>query len=173
MPLSKNGKYYSDKKKPSQREIEGALNLLAMCKKSPHLKTLIDTFDLRTKKIPNYENSTDHSVMNDLIEHEKQVKQTNKKPMSTTQKKAVISKSKSDKKEVIYPEGIRFFKPNAKAPDFVLAEGIINVDLLCDWLKNSEDLTREHEEYGKQIKVTIKQSDKNGVTMVVNTFGLD
>jgi len=149
MPLSKNGKYYSDKKKPSQREIEGAINLLSMCKKNPHLKTLIDTFDL------------------------KQVKQTN---MPITPKKTVTAKPKSDveeKKQAIYPEGIRFFAPHTKAPDFVIASVIINRQLLIDWLSNSDDLATDHEEYGSQIKLQLCQNDKNGAVLKVDTYGLD
>jgi hypothetical protein len=61
---------------------------------------------------------------------------------------------------VVFPNGIRVFTPNEKAPDFVKADLVINRNELQDWLKTQQE----------SIKLSLKASKKGGLYLEVNTF---
>jgi len=60
----------------------------------------------------------------------------------------------------LFPNGIRAFKPNEKAPDFVKAEIVISKDDFKAWM-----LTE-----GNEIKLTLKESKKGTYYFAVNNY---
>ena len=60
----------------------------------------------------------------------------------------------------LFPNGIRAFKPNEKAPDFVKAEIVISKDDFKAWM-----LTE-----GSEIKLTLKESKKGTYYLAVNKY---
>lgn len=63
----------------------------------------------------------------------------------------------ADKK---FPNGIRAFKPNEKAPSFVKAEIVITNEDLRAWLLLEKG----------EVKLTLKESQKGTYYLDVNTF---
>ena len=59
-----------------------------------------------------------------------------------------------------FADGIRAFKPNAKAPDFVKVELTINKSEFTAWLASQPD----------EVRLTVKQSQKGTYYTEVNTF---
>ena len=59
-----------------------------------------------------------------------------------------------------FPNGIRAFKPNEKAPDFVKADLTINKAELTTWLQSQPDT----------IRLSVKESQKGTYYVEVNTF---
>ena len=59
-----------------------------------------------------------------------------------------------------FPNGIRAFKPNAKAPAFVKADLTINKAELTTWLQSQPDT----------IRLSVKESQKGTYYIEVNTF---
>ena len=59
-----------------------------------------------------------------------------------------------------FPNGIRAFKPNDKAPDFVKVDLTINKSELTTWLQSQPDT----------IRLSIKESQKGTYYIEVNTF---
>jgi hypothetical protein len=72
-----------------------------------------------------------------------------------------------------YIRGIISFEKNAKAPDFVLGNGVINIDDLTDWIatEGKEHIT---DYKGKrQIKIQFLMSKDNRVSIIVDTYKKD
>ena len=59
-----------------------------------------------------------------------------------------------------FPNGIRAFKPNEKAPAFVKADLTINKAELTTWLQSQPDT----------IRLSVKESQKGTYYVEVNTF---
>ena len=59
-----------------------------------------------------------------------------------------------------FPNGIRAFKPNDKAPDFVKVDLTINKSELTTWLQSQPDT----------IRLSVKESQKGTYYIGVNTF---
>ena len=59
-----------------------------------------------------------------------------------------------------FADGIRAFKPNAKAPGFVKVELTINKAEFTAWLASQQD----------EVRLTVKQSQKGTYYTEVNTF---
>ena len=59
-----------------------------------------------------------------------------------------------------FPNGIRAFKPNEKAPSFVKADLTINKAELTTWLQSQPDT----------IRLSVKESQKGTYYVEVNTF---
>lgn len=59
-----------------------------------------------------------------------------------------------------FADGIRAFKPNAKAPAFVKADLTINKEELTTWLQSQPDT----------IRLSVKESQKGTYYVEVNTF---
>ena len=59
-----------------------------------------------------------------------------------------------------FADGIRAFKPNAKAPAFVKADITINKAELTTWLQSQPDT----------IRLSVKESQKGTYYVEVNTF---
>ena len=59
-----------------------------------------------------------------------------------------------------FPNGIRAFKPNEKAPDFVKVDLTINKSELTTWLQSQPDT----------IRLSAKESQKGTYYIEVNTF---
>lgn len=74
----------------------------------------------------------------------------------------------SEKKETIYPEGIRTFDKNPNQPDFVIGSLVITPNKLVAWLKENENLLTEYNG-DKQLKCQILKGDK-GLYVKVDTW---
>ena len=72
--------------------------------------------------------------------------------------------------EKVYIPAIRNFKPNERAPQFILASMVIDVAEFNDWINNegSQYLTEYNGK--KQLRLTVLQSDKTGVNIQVDTY---
>jgi hypothetical protein len=68
----------------------------------------------------------------------------------------------------IYPGGIRLFSKKANAPDFVMADAVINVDEFAKWLKENQQCITEYNGT-RQLRLQILNGNK-GPYMAVNTF---
>ena len=68
----------------------------------------------------------------------------------------------------IYPKGLRTFKPNERAPEFVKGTLIITPNQLNAWLRENEALMTEYNGE-KQLKCQILDGDK-GLYFTVDTF---
>lgn len=69
----------------------------------------------------------------------------------------------------IYPEGVRSFPPNEKAPSFIKGTLVITIDEFNDWLKKNKELLSEYK--GKsQIRLTVVDNKKGGVSLQVDTY---
>ena len=75
----------------------------------------------------------------------------------------------SDKK---FPEGVRFFTPHSKAPDFVIGSLVITPNDLVAWLKKEPELLTEYEGK-KQIKLQVLKSKEGKPYLQVDTFKKD
>ena len=73
--------------------------------------------------------------------------------------------------EKIYVKGFRGFKPNDKAPDFVLGSLIITPKEFGEFLK-SDDVKQYFTEYKemKQIKINVLRSKDGGLSFEVDTY---
>ena len=74
----------------------------------------------------------------------------------------------SEKKETIYPKGLRTFKPHEKSPDFVKGTLIITLNELVKFCKENPELLTEYKEQ-KQLKCQILDG-KDGLYLVVDTW---
>lgn len=71
--------------------------------------------------------------------------------------------------EKIYIEGFRTFKPRENAPDFVVADGILEIDTLNAFIKQNNNLLTEY--IGKkQLRFQILRSRDGGAYFVVNNY---
>lgn len=86
-------------------------------------------------------------------------------------KKQAKGKGK-DEDETIFPEGLIVFSPHKKAPDFVKATIILTPRKLVEWLKENEDLLEESK-YGKQLRMTLKESKGGLLYLQVDTYKRD
>ncbi len=70
----------------------------------------------------------------------------------------------------VFVKGIRSFKPNEKAPDFVLGTVIITPNELFAWLKaeGAEHLTEYKDT--KQLKLQVTKSRAGDLMFTVDTF---
>ena len=59
-----------------------------------------------------------------------------------------------------FPNGIRAFKPNDKAPDFVKVDLSVNKAEFSEWLASQPN----------EVRLTVKQSQKGTYYIEVNTF---
>jgi hypothetical protein len=72
----------------------------------------------------------------------------------------------------IYVTGIRSFKKNEKAPDFVLASGIIDIEQIKDFV-DSFEVQEFVKEYNGQRQIPIKflmNKEKGTINILVDTF---
>jgi len=70
--------------------------------------------------------------------------------------------------EKIYIKGLRTFKPNEKAPDFVKGTLLITPNELFEFLKENESLLTDYKGT-KQLRCQILDGDK-GLYFTVDTF---
>lgn len=70
--------------------------------------------------------------------------------------------------EKIYPKGLRTFKPNDNAPEFVKGKLIITMNELYTFCKENESLLTEYKGQ-KQLQCDILDGN-NGLYLVVNDF---
>ena len=63
----------------------------------------------------------------------------------------------------VFVNGLRVYKPNDRAPDFVIANIVINRDELIEWLKSN----------GDTVKVDIKNGRTGKYYAEVNTYQRD
>ena len=72
--------------------------------------------------------------------------------------------------EKVYVEGFRGFKPNEKAPDFVLGTLIVTPKEFIDFLNNK--CSKYFTEYNgkQQIKFQVLRAKDGGLTFVVDTY---
>ena len=73
--------------------------------------------------------------------------------------------------EKIYVEGFRGFKPNEKAPDFVLGTLIVTPKEFGEFLKKKE-IEQYFTEYEgkKQIKISVLRSKNGGLSFEIDTY---
>ena len=76
-----------------------------------------------------------------------------------------------DKKETIYPKGIRIFPKHQNAPDFVKGTVIITMNELFKFCKENESLLTEYNG-NKQLKCQLLDGN-NGLYMAVDTYKPD
>jgi len=70
----------------------------------------------------------------------------------------------------VFVKGIRSFKPNEKAPDFVLGTVIITPNELLTWLRGEgEKYLTEYKET-KQLKLQVTKSRAGDLMFTVDTF---
>lgn len=75
------------------------------------------------------------------------------------------------KKKTMYVDGIRTFAPSDKAPDFVLATGVITPKDLVAFLKSDEVVALFSEYQGnKQLRIKFLKSENSGINIVVDTW---
>ena len=104
------------------------------------------------------------------------------KPAPTTPVKDLITRldlvttsvTKMEKKEKIYPKGIRTFAPNGNAPEFILGSMVITPNELFEWLKTQKEYSSEYNG-NIQFRFTILEGkeDENGLKspyIVLDTF---
>ena len=72
-------------------------------------------------------------------------------------------------KEKIYIEGLRTFKPNANAPDFVIGDGVLEIGTLNEFIKQNANLLTEYNGK-KQLRFQILRSRDWGAYFVVNNY---
>jgi hypothetical protein len=71
--------------------------------------------------------------------------------------------------EKVLPEGIRFFDPNANAPEFVLGTVVISLNEFFNFCKTHKELTTLYKDQA-QIKLQILRSQAGKMYSVVDTF---
>jgi len=69
-----------------------------------------------------------------------------------------------------FPKGIIAFSPSDKAPSFVKAEIVMNVDEFSKWIKDNPDLIKTHAKYGRQLKFTLKESKDGKPYLEINNY---
>lgn len=69
-----------------------------------------------------------------------------------------------------FPQGVRAFKPRENAPDFIVTELVIAIDLLIQYMNDNPDVC-SYWNTEKQIKLTVlKSKDGTKHNVQVNTF---
>lgn len=70
----------------------------------------------------------------------------------------------------VFAKGIRTFKKNAKAPDFVLGTLVITVNELYDWIgsEGAQYLTIYNGQ--QQLKLQLTKKQDGGIMLAVDTF---
>ena len=77
----------------------------------------------------------------------------------------------SETKKSIYVNGVRFFPKGDKAPQNLLANGVITPNELIKCLKQAEVQDAKTEYKGEsQFKINLWQNDDNSVSMSFNTW---
>ena len=71
----------------------------------------------------------------------------------------------------IYPKGIVCFAPKQGAPDFVLADVVISIDQLNDWISENRNLLTTYQDQ-PQLKLQLLKGDK-GPYLKVNNYQKD
>lgn len=71
--------------------------------------------------------------------------------------------------KVVFIDGINVFEPRESAPDFVKADLVINKEKLITWLQSNGQHLRDGK-YGKELRLTIKQSVGGKLYASVDTF---
>ena len=71
--------------------------------------------------------------------------------------------------KVVFIDGINVFTPRESAPDFVKADLVINKEKLITWLQSNGQHLRDGK-YGKELRLTIKQSVGGKLYASVDTF---
>lgn len=72
--------------------------------------------------------------------------------------------------EKVFPKGLRSFKKNEKAPDFVLGTLLVTPNELVKWLKENPTYLTEYKGE-KQLKLQILKGKEEGMlTFVVDTY---
>lgn len=70
----------------------------------------------------------------------------------------------------VFVEGLRTFKKNDNAPDFVLGDIIIEPNTLFAWLKGEGKQYLTTYKETKQLRLQVTRSRDGGLTVAVNTF---
>lgn len=71
--------------------------------------------------------------------------------------------------KVVFIDGVNVFTPRESAPDFVKADMVINKEKLITWLQSNGQHLRDGK-YGKELRLTIKQSVGGKLYASVDTF---
>lgn len=79
-------------------------------------------------------------------------------------------KGSNENNDVIFPRGIIVFEPHEKAPDFVIAELVVSLDDFTKFAEENADLLHNHEKYGEQLKLTLKESKGGKLYLQVNDY---
>lgn len=72
------------------------------------------------------------------------------------------------KKETVYPKGLRTFKKNDNAPNFVLGSLIITPADFAQWVAENQQYLTDYNG-SKQLKLQILNGDK-GIYFTVDTY---
>lgn len=82
-----------------------------------------------------------------------------------------LENKKQNNMENIFAEGIICFTPKETAPDFILADVLINPTQLMDFCKDNKEHMNESEKYGSQLKLQLcRAKDGNTMYFRVDTF---
>lgn len=71
--------------------------------------------------------------------------------------------------KAVFAEGIRTFKKNEKAPDFVLGSVVISLNEFFSWCKKNENLMTDYKGV-KQLKLQCLKSRDGGINFQVDTW---
>ena len=71
--------------------------------------------------------------------------------------------------KVVFIDGMNVFTPRENAPDFVKADVVINKEKLITWLQSNGQHLRDGK-YGKELRLTIKQSIQGKLYASVDTY---
>lgn len=148
------------KRKPTKEEIKNALLLFSS--KNDKFLELVKRFDLEITEITQQQKTINNN------------QKTSKMKTSKTVTKNFPKKKTEEKKEskTIYPKGVFVFNPHEKAPDFVVANLFINIEMFKDFIEERSELLHESEQYGTQLKMQLLKGE-SGLYLSVDTYGLD
>lgn len=69
----------------------------------------------------------------------------------------------------VFANGFRVFTPHPNAPEWVIADIILNVNDLTEWIAENGEYIHDRG-YGNELRLSIKQSQKGVMYAQVNTY---
>lgn len=166
--------------KPTEEQVRQNLSLLEdtaivkMCIKNPNIANLIGRLDLEVQTTV-----TDCATKEEIFDALplKTIRQINNINNKKSNKMAKSNENQNNKNQnnqdengvySKYPKGILVFEPHKNAPNFVLADVIINPDSLFEWFENNRENMIEYKGI-PQMKFQLL-SGENGMYLKVNNF---
>ena len=73
----------------------------------------------------------------------------------------------------VFPQGIRTFKKNDNAPDWILGSMVVSLNDFFDWCKGEGAKYQSDYKGTKQIRFDVTMTKDNRPNLVVNTYGMN